>query len=188
LVKDGQVVETKVAPICTNPLSVTHKINTDGSTKKRLCIDLSRWVNKFVVPDKYKMAQFQDDLAQSTPGDCQSVCDISKAYHHIRLHPDLYELVGFCVEDADGKERFYHFVKIVFGLGQAGQALGRVMRPILKYLEFMGVKNTVYVDDGRNVAASKKKADSDYVLTLDTFKLAGFIIAVEKSDARRSSS
>jgi hypothetical protein len=97
LVKDGQVVETKVAPIYTNPLSVAHKINADGSTKKRLCIDLLRWVNKFFVPDKYKMEQFQDALAQSTPGDYQSVYDISKAYHHIRLHPDSYELVGFCL-------------------------------------------------------------------------------------------
>jgi hypothetical protein len=161
LVKDSQVVKMKIAPICTNPLSVAHKINADGSTKKRLCIDLSRWVNKFVVPDKYKMAQFEDALAQSTPGDYQSVYNISKAYHYIRLHPDSYELVGFCVEDADGKEHFYHFVVVVFGLGPAGQALGRNMRPILKYLMFMGVRNTVYVNNGRNMAASKKKADSD---------------------------
>jgi hypothetical protein len=65
--------------------------------------------NKFVIPDKYKMSRFQDALSQSSPGDFQSVYDISKAYHHIRLHPDSYSnsLVGFCVEDEDGKERFY---------------------------------------------------------------------------------
>jgi hypothetical protein len=52
----------------------------------------------------------------------------------------------------------------------------------------MGVRNAVYVDNGRNVAASKEKANSVYGLTLDTFKSEGFVIAEEKSDARGSSS
>jgi hypothetical protein len=54
------------------------------------------------------MAQFQEVLAQSSKGDYQSVFDILKAYHHLRLHPSSYELVGFYVQDEDGKERFYH--------------------------------------------------------------------------------
>jgi hypothetical protein len=57
----------------------------------------------------------------------QSVFDISKAYHHLRLHPSSYELVGFCVQDEDGKERFYHYIVMAFGLGPVGQSLGRVM-------------------------------------------------------------
>jgi hypothetical protein len=40
----------------------------------------------------------------------------------------------------------------------------------------------VYVDDGRNTARDKVKADSDYLLTLETFEAAGFIIAYEKWD------
>jgi hypothetical protein len=105
-----------LAPLCTNPLSVALKVNMDGSIKKRLVIDLSRWLNRFVRPDSFKMAQFQDALAQSLKGDYQSLFDISKAYHHLRLHPSSYELVGFCVQDEDGKERFYHYVVVVFGL------------------------------------------------------------------------
>jgi hypothetical protein len=149
LLAAGQIVEVKTAPLCTNPISVAFKVNMDGSIKEQLVIDLSRWVNGFVRPDSFKMAQFQDALAKSSKGDYQSVFDISKAYHHLRLHPSSYELAGFCVQDEDGKERFYHYVVVVFGLGPAGQALGRVMRPILIYLAKCGIRNMMYVADGR---------------------------------------
>jgi hypothetical protein len=66
LLAAGQIVEVETAPLCTNPLSVAFKVNMDGSIKKRLVIDLSRWVNGFVRPDSFKMAQFQDALAQSS--------------------------------------------------------------------------------------------------------------------------
>jgi hypothetical protein len=69
LVKGGQVIEIPLAPLCRSPLSVAFKIKGDGSIKKRLVIDLSRWVNKFVIPDHFVMLKFQDALAQSLPGD-----------------------------------------------------------------------------------------------------------------------
>jgi hypothetical protein len=124
LLKDGQIVECKSPPRCTNPLSVAFKVNADGSIKRRLFINLSRWVNGFITTDRFKMARFQDALAQSSKGDFQSVFDISKAYHHLRLLPESYNLVGFCLPDKDGKERFYYYVVVVFGLGPAGQLLG----------------------------------------------------------------
>jgi hypothetical protein len=153
LLADGQIVESKTPVLCTNPLSVAFKVNTDGSIKKRLVIDLSRWVNGFITPDKFCMARFQEALAQSSKGDYQSVFDISKAYHHLRLDPESYNLVGFWVPDEDGKgERYYHYV---------GQALGRVMRPLLAYLSLRGISNMMYVDDGRTSAATKKRADNE---------------------------
>jgi hypothetical protein len=182
LLEDGQIVECKSPPLCVNPLSVAFKVNADGSIKKRLVIDLSRWVNKFILPDRYKMAQFQDALSQSSKGDYQSVFDISKAYHHLRLAPESYELVGFCIMDKEGKERFYHYVVVVFGLGPAGQALGRVMRPILTYLYLVGIRIMMYVDDGRTAAGSKQQADRDYATKIRVFTEAGFTVAEEKSD------
>jgi hypothetical protein len=90
LVESGQVIQVDSAPRCTNLLSVAFKINSDGSIKKRLVIDLSRWVNGFIIPDRFKMARFQDALSHAAPGDFQAVYNISKAYHHLRLHPDSY--------------------------------------------------------------------------------------------------
>jgi hypothetical protein len=182
LLAAGQIVEVKTALLCTNPLSVAFKVNMDGSITKQLVIDVGRWVNRFVRPDSFKMAQFQDALAQSSKGDYQSVFNISMAYHHLGLHPSSYKLVGFCVQDEDGKERLYHYVVVVFGLGPAGQALGRVMRSILIYLAKCGIQNMMYVADGRVGASSKQKADADYAKTIDVFGKAGFIVNKEKSD------
>jgi hypothetical protein len=161
LVEGGQVIKVDSPPTCVNPLSVAFKVNGDGSIKKRLVIDLSCWVNKFVVPDKYRMARFQDALAQTSPGDYQSTFDIKSAYHHLRLAPESYDLVGFCVENEQGVEEYYHYVVVVFGLGPAGQALGRVMKPILTFLALNGIRNIMYVDDGRTAASTKAKADRD---------------------------
>jgi hypothetical protein len=179
LLAAGQIVKVQTAPLCTNPLSVAFKVNMDGSIKKRLIIYLSRWVNGFVRPDSFKMAQFQDALAQSSKGDYQSVFDISKAYHRLRLHPSSYKLVGFCVQDEDGKERFYHYVVVIFGLGPAGQALGRVIRPIMVYLAKCGIRNMMYVDDDRVGTSSKQRADADYAKTIDVFEKAGFTVNKE---------
>jgi hypothetical protein len=71
----------------------------------------------------------------------------------------------------------------MFGLGPAGQALGSLMRPILTFLTLRGIRNIMYVDNGRTAAATKEKADSDYAFMLDTFKKAGFTVAKNKSDA-----
>jgi hypothetical protein len=188
LVKAGQVVRIASATTCTNPLSVAYKVNADGSIKKRLVIDLSRRVNIFVTPDSYRMSRFQDALSQLSAGDFQAVFDVSKAYHHLRLAPESYDLVGFCVPDEDGKDYFYHFVVVVFGLGPAGQALSRVMKPILIHLASQGIRNMMYVDDGYIVASSKKRADTDYAYTLAIFKAAGFCVSEEKSDPIGSAS
>jgi hypothetical protein len=188
LLEAGQIIEVKATPRCTNPLSVAFKISGDGSIKRRLVIDLSRWVNEFVIPDSYKMSRFQDALTLLPRGDFQSVYDITKAYHHLRLHPDSYELVGFCVEDEKGIEHFYHYVVVVFGLGPAGQALGRVMRPILRKLTDLGVRNLMYVDNGFVIGSTKEKADKDYKLTIETFEKARFTVALDRSDSFGSSS
>jgi hypothetical protein len=182
LLKDGQIIKSERPVRCTNPLTVASKVNADRSIKKRLVIDLSRWVNGFIKPDHFKMARFQDALDQLAKGDYQSVFDISKAYHHLRLHPESYELVGFCVTNKSGKEHFYHYVVVVFGLGPAGQALGRVMWPLLAYLASKGIRNMMYVDEGRTAASTKAKADSDYKFAIGFVVKAGFTVAIEKSD------
>lgn len=182
LLEKGQIIEVPAPVLCTNPLTVAFKVNLDGTIKKRLVINLSRWVNGFIRPDSYRMARFQDALDQSAKGDFQSVFDVSAAYHHLRLAPESYDLGGLCVEDVDGKERYYHYVVVVFGLGPAGQALGRVMQPILIFLTQQGICYMTYVDNGRTAAATKARADRDYAATLSIFEAARFTVSKEKSD------
>jgi hypothetical protein len=71
---------------------------------------------------------------------------------------------------------------VVFDLGPAGQALKRVMRPILTYLYLLGIRIRMYVDDVRTAVGSKQQADSDYATTIRVFTEAGFTMAEEKLD------
>jgi hypothetical protein len=75
----------------------------------------------------------------------------------------------------------------VFGLGPAGQALGRVTGPLLAYLASKGIRNMIYVDDGRTAVSTKAKADSEYKFAISIFLKAGFTVAIEKSDKFRDS-
>jgi hypothetical protein len=56
------------------------------------------------------------------------------------------------------------------------------MRPIMVYLAKCGIRNMMYVDDGRVGASSKQRADADYAKTIDVFEKAGFTLNKEKSD------
>jgi hypothetical protein len=102
----GLVVPCASKPLCCNPLSVAFKIKPDWSYKKRLVIDLSRHVNRLCTDSKYRMCTLGDVLAQTVKGDFQYVFDLESAYHHLRIHPESYKFLGFCVT-IDGCEVFF---------------------------------------------------------------------------------
>ena len=72
-----------------NPLSLVlkHDAYTD-KIKKRLCLDLSRNVNKRIPDEPVKL----DDLSVSEkiiePGDYMTAFDLKNQFFHVKLHPD----------------------------------------------------------------------------------------------------
>jgi hypothetical protein len=141
----GLVVRCVSQPLCCNPLSVAFKIKPDGSFKKILIIDLSQHVNRLCTDSKYCMCSLGDVLAQTVKGDFQYVFDLEAVYHHLRIHPDSFKFLGFCIM-IDGCEVFFLYVVLVFGLKTAGQLLGRVLKPVLTFLAEGGVRLLVYID------------------------------------------
>jgi excinuclease UvrABC helicase subunit UvrB len=115
LVDSGQVVECVAKPRCCNPLLVAIKYLEDGSLKKRLVLDLSRCMNLAMEDDRYRMTTLQDAINSTRKGDFQVVFDLKSAFHHVRLHVDSYELMGFKVVDKGGITRYYYYVVLVFG-------------------------------------------------------------------------
>jgi hypothetical protein len=101
LVKAGLVVPSVDAPLCVNPLSVAFKQTVDGLYKRRFgFIETHKSIG---FSDSYRVTTLGDTLAQTLPGDFQFVFDLEAAYHHVRVHPELYKYLGFCL-DFDGKE------------------------------------------------------------------------------------
>jgi hypothetical protein len=126
LLAAGLVVKSVLQPLCCNPLSVAFKQKVDDTMKRRLVIILWRHVNGLTPDSKYCMTTLGDVLSQTMMGDFQFVFDLEAAYHHVRLHPESYKYVSFCL-DLVKVERFFSFVIHVFGLKTAGQVLGRIL-------------------------------------------------------------
>jgi hypothetical protein len=177
----GQVFEWPCRLRCTNPLTVATKVKDDGSIKRRLVLDLSRCVNLTLASDDFRMVTLQDAINATREGSFQLVFDLKSAFHHIRLHPSCYELMGFKVNREDGQVAYYCFIVLVFGLKVASQVLGRVLKPLCIFLIQNGVPVIVYIDDGLVVAPSKEKAERRFRFALEVLEKAGFLVSLEKS-------
>ena len=149
LVSSGRVLKVEKQPLCVNPLTVAVKILPDGSSKLRLVIDLSRYVNPNIQETKFRMPTMQDVVEDTFNKEWMAVFDLEAAYHNIRLHPESYCLVGFMVPSEDGEECFYIYVVLPFGLASAALVLFRMTKPIVQFLRLQGVRILLYVDDGR---------------------------------------
>jgi hypothetical protein len=149
LVESGQVVKWSKKLRCVNPLSVALKRKNSGEVKRRLVLDLSRAVNLALDNDDYRLTTLQDAINATGKGDFQVVFDFKSAFHHIRLHASMYELMGFKITDKNGVVTYYCFVVLVFGLNIAAQVLGRVLKPVICFLIQNGIPIVLYIDDGR---------------------------------------
>jgi hypothetical protein len=110
LVKAGLIIKNDKPPRCINPLSVAYKRCSNGKVKMRMVTDVSRFGNLLIPKSKYRMTQFKDVLERANVGDFMAVFDTKAAYHHVRLHPDSYELLGFATPEEDGSESYYYFI------------------------------------------------------------------------------
>jgi hypothetical protein len=80
------------------------------------------------------MTTLQDAINATRKGDFQMLFDLKSAFHHIRLHPSMYELMGFKVTNQNGVVTYYCYVVLVFGFKDADQVLGRVLKPVICFL------------------------------------------------------
>ena len=181
----GVVKKLRCRPWCTNPLTVSSRL-VEGTVKKRLCIDLSRHVNLFLMLEAMTMSTLDKSLALVQSGDWMATYDLTSAFHHIPIHPDHHKYLGFSIENEQGEEEFYAYTCMPFGLATATQCLARVTKAITRYAALEGIRNCLYIDDGRIGAATKELCISQLHQVLSIWKRAGFVISEEKSDTAES--
>jgi hypothetical protein len=181
LVESGQVVKWSKKPRCVNPLTVAVKRKDNGEIKRSLFLDLSRCLNLAINNDDYRMTTLQDAINATRKGDFQVVFDLKSAFHHIRLHASMYELMGFKVTDKNGVVTYYCYVFLVFGFKVAAQVLGRVLKPVICFLVQNGIPVVLYIDNGLLVGPTKDRVIRRYNFALDIFEKAGLMVSFEKS-------
>ena len=160
----------------------------DGSLKLRLCLDLSRHVNKAIKREPCKLATLQTSLALLLPGDYVAVYDLASAYHHVRIREEDQQLLGFAVprvqrgDGTEDTEEYFVFSRMPFGLATAGQVLDRVLKPIKAKLAQLGIRHSIYIDDGIILGQSRVETAAAVHNVYKVLRAAGFQLSMEKSD------
>jgi hypothetical protein len=116
------------------------------------------------------------------------VFDLKSAFHQIRLHASMYELMGFKVTDQNGVVSYYCYIVLVFGLKVAAQVLGRVLKRVISFLIQNGIPVVLYIDDGLLVGPTKARVIRRYKFALNVFDKAGLLISIEKSSVPEEAS
>ena len=178
LQKTGVVSFVDQAPTIVSPLTVAS--NSGG--KLRLCLDVSRSVNQFLNIPKVVLADLKTALQITEPGDWQAVYDLSSAYHHIKILPAHVKYLGAAFQREDGSTQYFVFNFLPFGISSAVHVMTKVMKPFSAFLSSLGIRHTIYLDDGRVCSHSKEQAAKDLETVYFFLKKAGWVIALKKSD------
>jgi hypothetical protein len=178
----GFIQRQETPPHCCNPMTVAVQYNAVlDTTKFRPCIDLSRHVNKEIARSTVKL----DDLTVAqeliSPGDFMTSLDMENQYFQVRLHPSMERFMGFMVPDKNGTPQYYTFKVMAYGCRPAVTVVTRLLRPIKAFLHTLGIKFSIYIDDGRISASTSGLCSQHMEFTLHVLQLAGWKIQWKKT-------
>ena len=188
LEKIGVVKFVDEKPFCVSPLTVATKNEPDGSKKLRLCWDGSRCVNKFLTHSKVTLSHLQRALEMTSQNDFQVKYDLKSAFHHIKIHASHTKYLGAAFTTEAGKKQYLVFLYLPFGLGSAVHCITKLLKPIVAYLHTKGIRNSIFVDDGRILARNQEEAENARKLAYHVLDQAGWTLEKQKSDGEGQAS
>lgn len=182
--KSGSVEKVLTKPYCVNPLNLVTKIdNGTGKVKNRPCIDMSRHLNKLMKEEKCKL----DDLsvAEQTleKDDFMCTLDLKNQFFHVHLNPEFRKFFGFKLPRESGEMDYYQFNVMAYGSKPAVNIVTRLLKPVKEFLHILGIKFSIYIDDGRLSAPSEVECLDKFKATLLVLQLAGWNIQWEKTSS-----
>ena len=181
LLLDETVDEVFSQPLCCSPLTVASRY-VEGLLRLRMCIDLSRYINLLLKKEAVTLPSLDKAIKMLLPGDFQATFDLKSAFHHVLIHPDDRQYLGFSIPSPSGRDRFFVFRVLPFGLATAVQLLARMTKPICIFLAGEGIRISIYIDDGWILAYLREVAAAHLQRTFDVLAQAGFIVSLSKSD------
>jgi Reverse transcriptase (RNA-dependent DNA polymerase) len=184
-VEQGYVEKLTSPAWCTNPLTVAAKYDAyKQEVKLRPCIDLSRHVNKHIKQQHVKLDGLDSAEQLIEQGDFLTSFDLENQFFHVFLRPEDRKYFGFAVPDDRGNMQYYQFAVMAYGFSPAVAIVTRLLQPVKAYLYKLGIKLTLYVDDGRIVAKTEKLAVEQLRMALLVLQLAGWNIQWAKTDLK----
>ena len=175
LIVTGAVQEVYVPPRVINPLTVSGK---DG--KLRLVLDL-RHVNKYVTKQPCKI-EGADTLKKFLPSPQYLYgFDLRAGYHHIEIQEDQQQLLGFAYPDHTGRDRFFTYRAMPFGLSSAGFLFTKMLRVLIKHWRVHNIKILAFFYAGLGAAYSLDEAYTHSCVVKTDLIQAGYVLDKAKS-------
>lgn len=179
--ENGSVKKVSEIPHCVNPLSFVSKVDNTGKVKERVVLDQSRGPNLHIIDEKCKL----DDLSQCEKllefGDYMCILDLENMFFHVHLAEDYQKYFGFSIPDIDGNPVFYVFLVLAFGCKPAVNIVTRIIKPVKALAHQLGIRFTIYVDDGRVLGNSSDDCWYKFKSVLLLLQLQGWNIQWKKT-------
>ena len=106
--------------------------------------------------------------------------DLKSGYHHVDIHADYWQYLGFSWKGKDGAVVYYMFRVLPFGLATAPFVFTKL--PLVKRWRNRGLKIVLYVDDGICMCGNEQATSQAAQMIRQDLGRAGFVINEEKSD------
>lgn len=120
--------------------------------------------------------QLEDVTNYAKKGDWATTTDEKSGYHHMALHPSMWNLLGF-----SWKGKNYVFTHVPFGVGPACRAYTVAKQELYRVVREMGGINlTAFIDDMMAVADSEDMALFQLVTILRLMFALGFTVSKKK--------
>ena len=82
--------------------------------------------------------------------------DLKSGYHHIDIHSDDQQFLGFAwTFSRSGQRRYFVFTVLPFGLSTAPYIFTKVLKSLVKYWRINGLKLGLFLDDGWGIEKDK---------------------------------
>lgn len=176
------VYVVKKKPTCVNPLGLVSKSQDDGTIKHRLVLDVSRHVNRFIDVPHVRLSHMDKAIELTKEGDLQLIFDLISAYYHIKIDKDQHQFLGAAFQNSDGSTVYIQYAHLPFGLASAVHVITKMWKPLTRYLTSLGIRASIYIDDGRILARTVEEAQISGRRAYNAITRSGWAIEQVKSD------
>ena len=169
LLKSHTVRVSDVKPRCILALQCVPKKNN----KIRLVMDC-RPINLYMNTPKFSQEGIDAVIDIVEADDEMITIDLTEGFHHIPIHPDHQQFLGF-----KWRNQYFVWQYLPFGVACAPYFFNKVIKPVVTYLRENGIRLAPFVDDF--IVFLKRISATDHMdLTCQTFNELGWEINNEK--------
>jgi hypothetical protein len=155
LLRKGAIKRLDYKPRIVLPLSVIKRVGKDP----RLVVDCSRQVNPCINVRPVKLPTLQKMNEGAEKGSYWSSLDLEAGYFHLRLAEEVRDNFGFRAV-INGKVEYCHWVSAFLGINDMVREFDKLMRPIVEYLQSLGIHVDFYIDEAKIIETCWKERDS----------------------------